>query len=172
MPLLINIPSHDHHLFRRAGNDRAGVLSKPSAFANCINIGLINNMPDSALVSTERQLFDLLSAAVGELSVRLHFYTMETTPRTDWGRDYVRRFYLGTNDLWDACLDGVIVTGAEPIAASLKQEPFWRSFEQVIDWARENTVSSVCSCLAVHGAVLHLDGVERHPLSDKCIGVF
>jgi homoserine O-succinyltransferase len=30
----------------------------------------------------------------------------------------------------------------------------------------------VYSCLAVHGAVLHLDGVERHALPAKCIGVF
>ena len=129
-------------------------------------------MPDSALVSTERQLFDLLSAAAGKLIVRLHLYTMETTPRTDWGRDYERRFYLGINDLLNSNLDGLIVTGAEPTAADLKEEPYWDSFGQVIDWAKENTLSSVCSCLAVHGAVLHLDGVERHPLGDKCIGVF
>jgi homoserine trans-succinylase len=42
----------------------------------------------------------------------------------------------------------------------------------VIDWATENTTSSVYSCLAVHGAVQHLDGVERYPLASKCIGVF
>ncbi len=107
-----------------------------------------------------------------KLVVRLHLYTMETTPRTDWGRDYVRRFYLGINDLMNSSLDGLIVTGAEPKAATLMEEPYWASFAQVIDWAKENTLSSVCSCLAVHGAVLHLDGVERHPLPEKCIGVF
>ena len=41
-----------------------------------------------------------------------------------------------------------------------------------MDWARENTISSVYSCLAVHAAVLHMDGVERHKLPAKCIGVF
>ena len=173
MPVLINLDSHDHHLVRRAGNDGAkALLGRHTAIANCVDIGLVNNMPDSALVSTERQLFDLLSAAAGKLVVRLHLYTMKTTPRTDWGRDYVRRFYQGTNDLLNSNLDGLIVTGAEPTAADLMEEPYWASFAQVIDWAKENTQSSVCSCLAVHGAVLHLDGVERHPLGDKCIGVF
>jgi homoserine O-succinyltransferase len=173
MPVFINLDSHDHHLFRRASNGGANALSgNHAASVNCVNIGLINNMPDSALVSTERQLFDLLSAAAGKLPVRLHLYSMETTPRTDWGRDYVRRFYLGINDLLSSSLDGLIVTGAEPNAASLIEEPYWASFGQVIDWAKENTLSSVCSCLAVHGAVLHFDGVERHPLPDKCIGVF
>ena len=69
-------------------------------------------------------------------------------------------------------LDGIIVTGAEPRAASLTEEPYWTTFVQIIDWATENTVSSIYSCLAVHGAVLHMDGVERHKLPAKCIGVF
>src|SRR6266704_2158615 len=36
----------------------------------------------------------------------------------------------------------------------------------------DTTVSSVFSCLAVHGAVLHMDGVVRHKLPTKCFGVF
>src|SRR4029079_7162486 len=127
---------------------------------------------DSALISTERQVFDLLSAAAGKLVVHLHLYTMETTPRSGWGQDYVRRFYRGGNDLLDGNLDGLIVTGAEPKTASLVDEPYWASFQQIIDWANENTSSSIYSCLAVHGAVLHQDGIERHALPDKCIGVF
>jgi homoserine O-succinyltransferase len=129
-------------------------------------------MSDAALMSAERQLFDLLGAAAGGLFVRLHFYTMETTPRSDWGRDYVRRYYRGTDDLLNRSLDGVIVTGTEPRAASLTEEPYWTTFVQIADWAKENTVSSVYSCLAVHGTVLHMDGVERHKLATKCIGVF
>ena len=171
MPVFVNLDCADHHLVAR--NVRAeALLSSHVEPDNFINIGLINNMPDSALISTERQLFDLLSAAAGNLIVRLHLYTMDTTPRSDWGRDYARRFYFGISDLLNDDLDGLIITGAEPKAASLAQEPYWDSFRQVIDWAKENTVSSVCSCLAVHGAVLHLDGVERHPLHSKCIGVF
>jgi homoserine O-succinyltransferase len=173
LPVLVNIDSQDHHLFARASDDRVnGPSRKHAAFGNCVNIGLINNMPDSALIPTERQLFDVLNAAAGKLIVKLHLYSMETTPRTDWGRDYIRRFYLGTNDLLNSSLDGLIVTGAEPKAARLTEEPYWVSFRQIIDWAKENTSSSIYSCLAVHGAVLHQDGIERHPLADKCIGVF
>jgi homoserine O-succinyltransferase len=170
MPVLIDTDSSDHHLFSRARSGNAA--ASPGNREGCLDIGLINNMSDSALMSTERQLFDLLGAAAGGLLVRLHFYTMETTPRSDWGRDYVRRYYRGTDDLLNSSLDGVIVTGAEPRAASLGEEPYWTTFVDVIDWARENTVSSVYSCLAVHGAVLHMDGVERHKLPAKCIGVF
>jgi homoserine O-succinyltransferase len=41
-----------------------------------------------------------------------------------------------------------------------------------IDWAEQNTISTIWSCLAAHAAVQHLDGVRRHALGEKCFGVF
>ena len=173
MPVLMDIVSRDHHLFRGEENDVAKTLSEsPNAMARCVNIGLLNNMPDSALISTERQLFELLNVAAGTLPVHLQFYTLPTIARTEWGRQYMSRFYSDIDDLWVGNLDGLIVTGTEPKAPNLAEEPYWGSFRQVIDWAKENTVSTVWSCLAVHGAVLHLDGIDRHQLGEKCIGVF
>ena len=172
MPVLIDIEDHDHHLFARAQGGSAAVKAPPGGQVGCLDIGLINNMPDSALMPTERQLFDLLNLASGRLVVRLHFYKMEPMPRSDWGRDYVRRYYRGTDDLLTKSLDGIIVTGAEPKAARLTEEPYWANFVQVVNWAKENTVSSVYSCLAVHGAIQHMDGLERQALPSKCIGVF
>jgi homoserine O-succinyltransferase len=172
MPVLIDIDQHDHHLFARARSGSAGVEASPGGLAECLNIGLINNMPDSALISTERQLFILLDAASGRIAVRLHFYKMEPTSRSDWGRGYLHRYYHSTDDLLNKSLDGIIVTGAEPKAARLTEEPYWDNFIRIIDWARENTLSSVYSCLAVHGAVLYMDGLEREALPAKCIGVF
>ena len=46
-----------------------------------------------------------------------------------------------------------------------------RSLTRVVDWAGENTVSTI-SCLAAHAAVLHLDGIARRPLPKKLFGVF
>lgn len=172
MPVLIDIDSHEHHLFSRAPNGGPHASAMLGTRAECLDIGLINNMPDAALMATERQLYDLLSAAAGKLIVRLHFYTMETAVRSEWGRDYVRRYYHGTDDLLNGSLDGIIVTGTEPRAASLTAEPYWPTFGQLVDWASENTTSSVYSCLAVHMAVLRMDGVQRHALPQKCIGVF
>lgn len=172
MAVLVDIDSYEHHLFSRVQSEGTCAMASSGKRVECLDIGLINNMSDSALMSTERQLFDLLDAAAGRLLVRLHFYSMEATPRSEWGRDYVRRYYRGIDDLLNRSLDGVIVTGAEPRAASLTEEPYWASFAEIADWARENTVSSVFSCLAVHGAVLHVDGVARHKLPAKCFGVF
>jgi homoserine O-succinyltransferase/O-acetyltransferase len=172
MPVLVDIDAYGHHLLSRAPSGGAAAKTFLESRAEYLDIGLINNMPDAALMSTERQLFDLLGAAAERLVVRLHLYTMQTTPRSEWGRDYVSRYYRNTDDLVLGSLDGIIVTGAEPTAARLPEEPYWTALTQVMDWARENTISSLYSCLAVHAAVLHMDGVQRHKLPAKCIGVF
>ena len=71
-----------------------------------------------------------------------------------------------------ARLDGLIVTGAEPVAESLTDEPYWQALTRVTDWAENNTASTVFSCLAAHAAVLHLDGIARCRLTPKRFGLF
>jgi len=139
---------------------------------NCITIGLINNMPDPALQATERQFVALLGAAADGMVVRLKPYALPDVPRTEWGRDYVSRFYAGIENLWDSRLEGLIVTGTEPRSPDLRDEPYWGSLTRVLEWAEHNTHSAVWSCLATHAALLHLDGIDRLPLSEKRFGIF
>ena len=114
----------------------------------------------------------LLGAAAEGLEVRLKLYALPEVPRTDWGRRHLSRFYAGTSELWDSRLDGLIVTGTEPRSPNLTDEPYWDSLTRVLEWAEHNTYSAVWSCLATHAALLHLDGIDRRPLSDKRFGVF
>lgn len=137
----------------------------------CIDIGLMNNMPDAALDATERQFRALLGAAAGGLSVRLTLYTLPEVPRTDFGRRQVSS-YSTLDELWCRRHDGLIVTGTEPVAADLKEEPYWGSLTRVLEWAEQHTHSTVLSCLAAHAGVLHIDGIVRRPLGNKRFGVF
>jgi homoserine O-succinyltransferase len=138
----------------------------------CLQIGLINNMPDGALKATERQFQTLLSSAANSVNVRLSLYALPDVPRTESGRRHISRFYSGIENLWDSHLDGLIVTGADPQTANLRDEPYWESLTKVIEWAERNTRSTVWSCLAAHAAILHNDGIGRHRLPDKRFGVF
>lgn len=140
--------------------------------ANCIDIGLINNMPAAALEATERQFRTRLDAAADGIVVRLMLYALPDVPRTDVGRRHVSSFYSDVSDLWNSHLDGLIVTGTEPRAPNLRDEPYWGSLTRLLEWAEHDTYSSIWSCLAAHAAVLHIDGIGRRPLSDKCFGVF
>jgi homoserine O-succinyltransferase len=152
--------------------DRGSDPRIAKAAAGCVEIGLVNNMPDAALEATERQFVALLEAASGDVRVRLRFFSLPGVPRSERGQRHVDRFYRGLRELPDSFLDALIVTGTEPRASSLRTEPYWYWLAELIDWAEHNTVSTVWSCLAAHAAVLHLDGIARHPLAEKCFGVF
>jgi homoserine O-succinyltransferase len=137
-----------------------------------IEIGLLNNMPEAALEATEQQFLELLGAAAGDSWVHLRFFSLPGLPRSERGRSYLSQSYGDVTDIRKAELDGLIVTGAEPKAARLADEPYWPAFTQLVDWASHNTISTIWSCLAAHAAVLHLDQIERTSLPEKCIGVF
>ena len=147
-------------------------LSRDSTSSYCIDIGVINNMPDSALRSTERQFLTLLDSASDGIAVRLSLYTLPEIPRNDAGRRYVDSFYSGIDKLWDSHLDGLIVTGTEPHATQLTDEPYWDSLIKVIEWGDRNTHSTILSCLSSHAALLHFDGISRRSLRDKRFGLF
>ncbi len=137
-----------------------------------LDIGLVNNMPDAALKATERQFARLLAAASGATDVRLHLFSLGGVPRGAAARTYLAGRYRDLGALERARLDGLIVTGAEPVAASLADEPYWGELTRVVDWAEHNTASTVWSCLAAHAAVLHLDGIQRRRLPEKRFGLY
>jgi homoserine O-succinyltransferase len=140
--------------------------------ANCLTIGLINNMPDAAVDSTERQFTALIRAAASKVVVRLLLFAMPELPRSAYTREQMAERYRGIAELWNTHIDGLIVTGTEPRMKSLKDEPYWQTLSNVVDWARDNTTSTIWSCLAAHAAVLHTDGIERHAIGAKLSGVF
>jgi homoserine O-succinyltransferase len=137
-----------------------------------LNIGLINNMPDSALKATERQFMRLVQAASGDIQVNFHCFSLPAVARSKQASEHIAQDYANITDLDRLQIDGLIVTGAEPIAANLPDEPLWNQLTEIIDWAKTNTRSTIWSCLAAHAAAKYLDGVERHRLSEKCSGVY
>jgi homoserine O-succinyltransferase/O-acetyltransferase len=171
MPVMMT-PSH-------SGTDRSQCCTgcaRPSVAcverkSKNLSIGLLNNMPDGALESTERQFMSLLNAASDELSISLSCYRFPEIPRGASTQNHIDRYYKSVESLWTTELDGLIVTGKEPNASHLSGEPFWPSFVSVVEWARENTCSTVWSCLAAHAAVLHMDGIERVRSNQKHSGI-
>jgi homoserine O-succinyltransferase/O-acetyltransferase len=137
-----------------------------------IHIALINNMPDAALEDTELQFFELLDAAAEDTPVLVKLFSLPKIPRSDRGKEHLKACYFDLDDLWNGRFDGVIMTGTEPHQANLREEPYWSALADVLDWAEENTASTVLSCLAAHAGVLHSDGIGRHPLHDKQFGIF
>lgn len=172
MPLIVEGSRVPTRWLERKSAGRVVPIDSRSTNSDCIRIALINNMPDAALEDTELQFFDLLDEASGNLPVIVKLFSLTGVPRTDRGMRHLNSFYAGIDELWNSEFDALIMTGTEPQQEDLRQEPYWPTFASVLDWAERNTLSTVLSCLAAHGGVLHSDGVERHRLSDKRFGVF
>src|SRR5437016_8772222 len=126
MPICLDRDPPGHDLLAGAdGMRRRAPVEFRESDANCIDIGLVNNMPDAALEATERQFLTLLEAAADGIVVRLTLYALPDIPRTESGRRRVSSLYASIDGLWDSKLDGLIVTGTEPKAPNLRDEPYW-----------------------------------------------
>lgn len=137
-----------------------------------LTIGLLNNMPDSALEATELQFGALLAAAAEGATVRLRFSSLPELARGSAARERIETRYWPLDDLLSQRPDALIVTGTEPRAATLEEEPYWRRLTALIEWAESHTPSSIWSCLAAHAVAQRLHGVRRRRLAEKRFGVF
>jgi len=170
MPLIIDGEQGNPTRWARRGTAPLG--TGRASRASCISVALINNMPDSAFEQTESQFFDLLAAAAGDAPVLVRLYSLPGIPRGEKTRKHFDGLYSRIGDLWHNRFDGAIITGTEPHEADLRNEPYWPVLTEVLDWASENTTSTILSCLAAHASVLHIDGIHRHFMREKRVGLF
>lgn len=147
--------------------------ARPGKRNDAIKLGIVNNMPDGALLSTARQFLNVVEAAAPELRIYVSLYSLPGLSRSDTGERHLKdNAYQDFTDLTAAGLDGVIVTGTEPKAADLRDEPYWHALTQLFDWLDHDGPTAAFSCLAGHAAVLHYDGIERVRLEKKRFGMF
>lgn len=174
--MVVNIDSsrlkHDRPAGATRSKRHAAQRQRPLAGTQSVTIGLLNNMAGTAFKATESQFVSLLDSASEGIPVQVSFYTLPGLSLADAGGSHFAGHYQSVDALLNTRLDGLIVTGREPRMADLRDEPYWESFTQVLDWARANTHSSIWSCLAAHAAVLHMDGIGRRRSADKNFGVF
>jgi homoserine O-succinyltransferase len=112
-----------------------------------LRVGLVNNMPDSALAGTERQFLNLLNSAAPSIPIEVIFYSVPGIPRCAAGRQHLSdHFYGSTHDLADARLDAVIVTGTEPRQPSLENEPYWHEMKALFDFLEREGLPAMFSC--------------------------
>jgi homoserine O-succinyltransferase len=135
-------------------------------------IGLVNNMPKGASRTTEAQFQRLLDLASHRQGVRLKLLTLPVCAPADQDQAPAGAAEPDLAALREIRVDGMIVTGSEPKAGTITDEPLWPAVARLVDWAEQNTISTVWSCLAAHAAVYYIDGLPRQRLPGKLSGVF
>jgi homoserine O-succinyltransferase len=134
-----------------------------------LRLELVNNMPDSAVMATQRQFIRLLEEAARDYEVTLGFVTLSTVERSqDARREMAELYRIGEFHAADA----VIVTGAEPRAPELDQEPYWDELTALFDAVHTHAHATLASCLSAHALVWHRDGVRRRRYGRKWSGLY
>ena len=137
-----------------------------------IVIGLVNIMPLSARRTAEKSFRSLLGVGTKQRNLRLRCFTLDDRWKLGPARAQYLIGYEPISALWGSRLDGLIVTGAEPRATTIAEEPLLPWIKKLVSWAGQNTSSAIFSCFAAHCAVWCMDGIIRQRYTEKLSGVF
>jgi len=149
------------------------VTDKEQRARRSLKIGIVNNMPEAASQSTAEQFVSVLhQAAPDGADLNLRFFCPADWRGIGSAADPASYPHESAQGLWTTVLDGLIVTGAEPQAAHIADEPCLDFLSRIVDWAEAAALPTLWSCLAAHAAIYRLDGIERRPRDTKLFGVF
>lgn len=137
-----------------------------------LHIGLLNMMPDAALAATERQFLRLLGSCNRIVQIYVHVFTLPGIAREGHAAAHVAKHYPSFEEVARGGLDALIISGANPVEADIRDEPYWSELEEVMAWADRSVATTVCSCLATHARIAQVYGVNRVPLEKKQWGVY
>ncbi|SUO96946.1 homoserine O-succinyltransferase MetA [Suttonella ornithocola] len=172
MPLVAHRPFESFDRIRQEGQEVLDVHRAHSQDIRELHIGLLNMMPDGALQATERQFLRLIGSSNRIAQFYVHIFTIDGVPRSPEMQEYIDKTYEKFEAVAEEGLDGLIVTGTNPIHADLSDEPYVNEMKKVFEWADNNVTSVLCSCLASHAAFKYFYGIERQALPEKLFGVF
>ncbi len=171
MPIVAHSQLPAFATLNREGFDVVAASASLSSLPS-LRIGLLNLMPDAAVQATERQFLRLIDAYGADANLYVYPFALEFDDRGEIAQAHIDAHYARLESLREDGLDALIITGANPTAEDITAEPFWGSLMQVIDWARTNVESIICSCLATHAVLHRYHGVERTELPQRRWGVY
>ncbi len=172
MPLIANsdLPSFDR--LRAEGQEVLEPGRAQQQDIRELHIGILNMMPDAALEATERQFLRLVGSCNRIAQFHTHLFTFPEIPRDEKAQKHIDKYYRTFESLEEEGLDAIILSGANPAQPEIEKEPFWEPLGEVVEWAKDNVCSVMCSCLATHAVVQQLWGIHRYKLADKRWGVY
>jgi homoserine O-succinyltransferase/O-acetyltransferase len=137
-----------------------------------LHIGFLNMMPDAALAATEQQFIRLIGSSNRIAQLYVYPFSIPGVSRSTTAQAHIAEHYFDFAGLAEQGLDALVITGANIINPSLREQTFWDPLTDVVRWAEDNVASVMCSCLATHALINHYHGIERRHLTDKQWGVY
>ncbi len=175
MPIVIN---QEHPLYERGKKKFGDQMRTPQEQATHQNrdkhVLIVNTMPDKALQQTEDDFVEpILGASPEGTIIRLHFAKVNGFQRDHDANTYINAHYKEFAEIKEHGMDAVIFTGMNhPPGMKYNQQPFYEPLVEMIEWAEENTPSSLFSCAALHLLMEHKHGITRTKLNHKRHGFY
>ena len=168
MPIVIDkgIPA-----FKILTDERIFVMDKERAVAQeirPIEIAILNLMPTKE--TTETQFMRLLSNSPLQVNVTLIKTSSYNSTHTDKG--HLERFYKTFDEVKGLKFDGMIITGAPVENMPYEKVAYWKELTEIFDWTSTNVTSALFICWGAQAALNYFYGIEKHPLREKCFGIF
>lgn len=133
-----------------------------------IEIAILNLMPTKE--TTETQFMRLLSNS--PLQVNITLVKTSTYNATHTTQTHLDRFYKTFEEIKERKFDGMIITGAPVENMPFEKVAYWKELTEILDWTKSNVTSTLFICWGAQAALHHFYGIKKHPLKEKCFGIF
>lgn len=151
--------------------ERIFVMDKERAVSQQIRpieIAILNLMPTKE--TTETQLMRLLSNSPLQVNITLIKTSSYSATHTDKG--HLERFYKTFTEVENRKFDGMIITGAPVENMPFEKVAYWKELEDILEWTKSNVTSTMFICWGAQAALHYFYKIKKHPLKDKCFGIF
>lgn len=168
MPIVID---KDIPAYKILTSERLFVMDTDRAFSQeirPIEIAILNLMPTKE--TTETQFMRLLSNS--PLQVNVTLIKTSTYNPTHTEQAHLERFYKSFEEIKARRFDGMIITGAPVENMRFEEVAYWKELEEILNWTKTNVTSTLFICWGAQAALHYFYGIEKHPLKEKCFGIF
>lgn len=168
MPIVID---KDLPAYKILTSERIFVMDKQRAFSQeirPIEIAILNLMPTKE--TTETQFMRLLSNSPLQVNVTLIKTSTYNSTHTD--KSHLDKFYKTFEEVKASKFDGMIITGAPVENMDFEKVAYWKELEEILDWTKTNVTSTLFICWGAQAALHYFYGIKKHPLKEKCFGIF
>lgn len=133
-----------------------------------LKIVIVNLMPTK--IATETQLLRLLSNS--PLQVEIDFLQMKSHESKNTSYAHLETFYKTFDEVKRSNYDGMIITGAPVENLEYEDVDYWDELVEIMEWSKNHVTSTLHLCWAAMAGLYYHYGVPKHPLSEKCSGVY
>ena len=168
MPIVID---KDIPAYKILTDEKIFVMDKQRAVSQeirPIEIAILNLMPTKE--TTETQFMRLLSNSPLQVNVTLIRTASYVSTHVD--KSHLDRFYKSFDEIKHSKFDGMIITGAPVENMAFEKVAYWKELEEILDWTATNVTSTLFICWGAQAALHYFYGIKKHPLKEKCFGIF